>query len=533
LEVSKSWFKSRNLIVGVIIVLTFTATIYYLNAPKYDTYSRFGFSFEYPEGMEFSEEGIGGVRIATVSAGIVQGTLIHDENPEIIGVVWIPFETKPELEDILDLAFSQLGEGNQVESRGTMVSTQKDNHDMLRQDFTMNDEGSLISGIAGIWYNPTAKRIYLTFYMVLPNLVSEQGLLKRFERLTSSFESRFEAFPETSLPVYWPTESWKTARPAEVGIDSKMLEEMTNIIREGDRVVDSVLVVKDGYLVLDEYFEPFTKGEKHKIYSCTKSVVSTLIGIAIDKGQLKGVNQTVLDFFPERTIQNRNDWKEEMTLEDLLTMTAGFDAKDSWLYDWAGLDKMHNSSDALQYVLDLEVIEEPGTRFEYTNGVSHLLSCIIQEVTGMSSQDYAVQNLFTPLGISDYKWESDSYGRNWGYSSLYLTPHDMAKFGYLFLNKGVWDGEQIVSESWVEAATKKQVDATSWEGYGYQWWIDGWDHYLALGYNGQLIFVVPMDQLVVVFTGSDPSNPGFADYLLKQYILPAVKTDTPFSSFIE
>lgn len=527
---SRSWFNFKVMALIVILVVTLSSVyVYFLNAPKYETYARFGLSFEYPEAMEIREEGIGGIGIATISAGIIQGTLVKDEVPEIIGVVWMPFESSPVLEDILDLAFSQFGEGNTVESRGDLVSTSKGDSEMLRQGFLIREGGNPISGIAGVWYDPVAERIYLTFYLTLPDSVSQNGLLKRFNRLVSSFESSFEAFPEASLPVYWPTEGWRTASPEEVEIDPEMLAEVTEIIREEERGVDSVLVVKDGYLVIDKYFEPFTKGERHNIYSCTKSVVSTLIGIAIDEEYIDGINQTILDFFPKRTPQNMSAWKEEMTLEDLLTMTAGFDARDSWLYEWAGLEKMHESPDALQYVLDLQVIEEPGTRFEYTNGVSHLLSCIVEETTGMSALEYAEDSLFAPLGIHDVEWRNDSLGRNWGYGNLYLTPHDMAKFGYLFLNRGLWDGERIVSESWVDEATRKHVDANLWDGYGYQWWVDSWGHYHALGYRGQLIFVVPEDQLVVVFTGSDPDVPPFADYLLKHWIIPAVNLE--FSLF--
>ena len=522
---SKSWFNKNVLVLTVIIIIAVASGYVFLNTTKYETYSRFGFSFEYPEGTGIQEQGMGGIGIATITSGIVQGTLVQNEIPEIIGVIWIPYEIAPHLEDVLDMAFSQLGEGNVVESRGNLVSTLKDDFEMLRQDFIMSEGGIPITGIAGTWYNPLAERIYLTFYLTLPDTVSDKGLLKRFDRLVSSFNNRFEAFPDTSLPVYWPTESWRTASPEELGIDPGMLAEVSRIIQEEEMGVESVLVMRDGYLVMDEYFEPFAKGETHKIFSCTKSVVSTLIGIAIEEGYIEGINQTLLDFFPDRTPKNMSVWKDEMTLENLLTMTAGFDAKDSWLYEWVGLNRMYNSSDALQYVLDLDVIEEPGTRFEYTNGVSHLLSCIINETTGMSALDYAIDNLFIPLGIDEVVWKNDSLGRNWGYSTLNLTSHDMAKFGYLFLNNGSWDGEQIVSESWVHDATRKHVDASLWPGYGYQWWIDDWGHYLALGYKGQLIFVVPVDNLVVVFTGSNPDLPPYADYLLKHWILPAVSID--------
>ena len=523
---------TTNVLSLSIIIVAIASLIYFSSDPaRFETYSRFGFSFEFPEGMELWEQGLGGVGIPTITAGIVQGTLVTDMVPEIIGVIWFQSESEPILEDVLDMAFSQLGEGNTVESRGNLVSTSKGDHEMLRQSFSMNEGDALISGVAGTWHDSFAERIYLTIYMTLPTAVPSGELVKRFDSFVSSLENRFEAFPETSLPVYWPTEGWRTASPEEVKIDSGMLEDMVSIIREGERGVDSVLVVKDGYLVMDEYFEPFAKGERHKIYSCTKSVVSTLIGIAIEEGYIEGIDQRVLDFFPDRTPANMSAWKEEMTLQDLLTMTAGFDARDSWLYEWWGLDRMYESPDALQYVLDLNVTEEPGTRFEYTNGVSHLLSCIINETTGMSSLEYASEVLFEPLGIEDVIWRNDSLGRNWGYSTINLTAHDMAKFGYLFLNNGTWDGEQVVPEPWVRDATKKHVDAPLWPGYGYQWWIDDWGHYLGLGYRGQLIFVVPVDNTVVVFTGSDPDNPPYVNDLLKNWILPAISFETPILPF--
>lgn len=231
--------------VAVIAVALGSVYVLSLDTQKYETYSRFGFSFEYPEEMEIREDGIGELGIATITAGIAQGTQVKDEVPEIIGVIWMPSESSPVLEDILDLAFSQLGEGNEIESRGDLVSTSKGDSEMLRQSFLMNEGGNTISGIAGVWYDPVAERVYLTFYLALPDSVSDNGLLKRFERLVSSFESSFEAFPKESLSVYWPTGDWRTASPEEVEIDSEMLAEVVEIIRADERVVDSVLVVKD------------------------------------------------------------------------------------------------------------------------------------------------------------------------------------------------------------------------------------------------------------------------------------------------
>jgi CubicO group peptidase (beta-lactamase class C family) len=335
-------------------------------------------------------------------------------------------------------------------------------------------------------------------------------------------EDASNAPSEEDLEPYWPTAGWRYAESGDVGLDSEMLEDMVAAIRRSRYDVDSAMVVRNGYVALDEYFAPFDEGERHIIYSCTKSVVSTLIGIAIDEGYIEGLEVGVLDLFPDRTVRNLNAWKQEMTLRDLLTMTAGFDAKDSYLYNWVGLESMHDSPEPLQHVLDLPVTEEPGTRFEYTNGVSHLLSCIISETTGTSALEFAQEHLFDPLGITDAEWTSDAQGRNWGYSSLYLTPHDMAKIGYLFLNMGEWDGEQIVPLGWVEEATRKHVDATMKDGYGFQCWVDSDGYYLALGYKGQFIFVVPGMDLVVVFTGGSRETFDFTMPLLDDYIIPAV-----------
>ncbi|GAG22550.1 unnamed protein product, partial [marine sediment metagenome] len=248
-----------------------------------------------------------------------------------------------------------------------------------------------------------------------------------------------------------------------------------------------------------------------------------LIGLAMEEGGIGSLDLGLADLFPDRTMGNQSAWKDEMSLRDLLTMTAGFDAEDSYLYDWVGLERMHDAPDALQYVLDLPVIEEPGTRFEYTNGVSHLLSCIITEATGVSALDYARERLFSPLGITEAEWRNDSLGRNWGYSSLYLTPHDMAKIGYLFLNGGEWDGEQVVPREWVEEATRKHVHAgTLLDDYGFQWWVSPRGYYSAIGYKGQFIHVVPELDLIMVTTSSSAEDFDRIQDLLETFVIPAV-----------
>jgi CubicO group peptidase (beta-lactamase class C family) len=297
---------------------------------------------------------------------------------------------------------------------------------------------------------------------------------------------------------------------------------MMGEILEENTMIDSVTIVRNGYIVADARIHPFNSTSKHNIYSCTKSVVSALVGIAIDQGYIDGLQQPVLSFFPQRTVANRDVNKEAMTLEHLLTMTTGFQCQDSYLYRWSGLHQMRESEDWVQFVLDLPMEGEPGERFEYCNGASFLLSGIIQETTGMSAKEYAEENFFGPLGIADVDWSSNPQGISVGYSELRMHPQDMAKIGVLYLNEGRWDGEQIVPSTWVNSSTSQFISATLEDGYGYQWWIDDSGMYLALGYGGQFIFVIPDKELVVVFTSSlDEIDFYVPQTLLNEFIIPA------------
>ena len=311
-------------------------------------------------------------------------------------------------------------------------------------------------------------------------------------------------------------------------MDSEMLANMLEVIQKEDYAVDSVVVVRNGYMVVDATVYPFKPGSRHIIYSCTKSVVSALAGIAIDEGYIEGVDQPVLDFFPERTAANLDADKQAMTLEDVLTMSTGLECRDSYLYRWRGLRQMEQSDDWVQFMLDLPMAEEPGTRFEYCNGASFLLSAIIQETTGMSALEFANEHFFGPLGIVNVEWSSNPQGITIGWSDLHLTPHDMAKIGYLYLNEGWWDGEQVVSAEWVEASTHEHISATLEDGYGYQWWIDDSSIYMALGYAGQFIFVIPDKDMVAVFL-SDLEEQDFyvPQGLLNDFIIPAAQSSTP------
>jgi len=327
---------------------------------------------------------------------------------------------------------------------------------------------------------------------------------------------------------HWSTSGWRHTTPEDQGMSSKLLANLLGEVNERKYRIDSVTVVRNGYVVLDAYFHPFKKGLKHIIHSDTKSVMSALIGIAIDRGEIKSVHQPVTGFFPGRTIANFDDRKRAMTLEHLLTMTSGLNCRDRSRDGWLGLSRMLNSPDWTQYVLDMPMAQAPGQQFRYCNGASFLLSAILQNATNTSAFGYANTHLFGPLGIKDVYWRNTSKGVTVGYGEMYMHPHDMAKFGWLYLNKGRWAGRQIVPNTWVETSTRRHVETSSGRYYGYQWWGDASGYYMALGYRGQQIIVVPAKNLVVVFT-SDLGLPNIRTprNLLEQFIIPAVRSNSP------
>lgn len=335
---------------------------------------------------------------------------------------------------------------------------------------------------------------------------------------------------EAPAPIgfdYWPTEGWRTSTPEEQGIDSERLARMMDYLQLQDSfTIHSLLIIRNGYIVTDAYFYPFAQDHLHDIASATKSFMSTLIGIAIDQGYIASVEQPVLGFFPERTVANLDAHKSAMTLEDLLTMRSGFECNDA-----DATSQMLTSPDWVQSALDLPMVAEPGTRYKYCNANSHLLSAIIKETTGMSALAFAQEQLFGPLGVSDVLWESDPHGNNLGAGRMKLAPHDMAKLGYLFLNEGLWDGQQVVSAGWVETATSALArHNVAYSDYGYHWWVDpAGSYYEAAGYRGQEIYVLPEQDMIVVMTGASGTGgpDAWGEQLLKSHIVSLAESAAP------
>lgn len=302
-------------------------------------------------------------------------------------------------------------------------------------------------------------------------------------------------------PDYWPTDGWRSSTPEEQGIDSNKLAEVLFAIREKNVQIHSLLIVRNGYIVADAAVYPYDGETVHDMASVTKSVMTTLIGIAIDQGKL-ALDDRMLSFFPDRTIANLDRQKEQISVRHLVSMSSGLDCTRE--YDELTLQEMQAGPDFVQFTLDRKAAWAPGEHFVYCSPAIHLLSPILQQATGMTALEFARQNLFEPLGIEDFMWEQDPQGYYDGWGDLSLNPHDMAKIGLLFLQKGRWDGEQIISRRWVEEATKVQTATPEGEDpYGFGWWMDTGipGVYRADGRGGQYIFVLPDWNMVVVTTG--------------------------------
>ncbi len=306
-----------------------------------------------------------------------------------------------------------------------------------------------------------------------------------------------------------------------VRLDRQKLDLLVKDIADGMYgKIHSLIMVYNDSLALEKYFMGWTRYMLHPCFSVTKSFASALIGIAIEQGYIKGVDEKLLSFFPEyNDIKNLDERKKAITLEDVLTMTAGFKWDETFqpYFDGCGNENPENdfvktwqSSNWIKHVLDLPMSHDPGTIHNYNSGGSHLLSKIITNKTGKTTEEFASKNLFSALGITNWEWKKDPNGLNNTGIGLHLHPANMAMFGYLYLKKGFLNGKQIVPEAWVKASTSiKQSIYDPYKGevlinYGYQWWINKEaTAFYASGGGGQYIYVMPSLNLIVVMTADE------------------------------
>jgi CubicO group peptidase (beta-lactamase class C family) len=357
------------------------------------------------------------------------------------------------------------------------------------------------------------------------------------------------------------------ATPSEVGIDPSAIESLVADIEAGTYgLIDHFTLIRHGRMVADYHFEqdydsiataydttnhqynydhpewhPYYRDtELHTLQSVTKSVTSAALGIAVDRGLIAGVDVPAMSFFEEYEPDLSDQRRTDMTLEDLLTMRSGIE----WAEDTPYTDPnntcilMEASQEWVPFVLDYPMDADPGTVWEYNSGASVLLGRIVDVATGRRIDDWARENLFEPIGIDEFYWkitpaeEVDTEG------GLYLSAQDLARIGYLFLRKGMWEEERILSEEWVAASTSPIVtdirpeNGRSDAGYGYQWWVPDHDGERTLvfsgnGYGGQFLLVAPDYDIVAVFNGWNIHGGARASTwrALQERIIPAIRSN--------
>ena len=312
------------------------------------------------------------------------------------------------------------------------------------------------------------------------------------------------------------------------GLDKTLLNEMMQKIVDGTyQNVHSVLIIKDGKLVFEEYFYDNNKAKLHELRSATKSFVSALTGIAIDKGFIKDKSETVLSYFSDYTFKNLTDDKKQITIENLLTNQSGLDCDVSNPKSEGNETIMNYSDDWIQYTLDLPMVDVPGGKGMYCSGNPITMGKIIERATKMPLPEFAKQTLFKDLGIKNFKWnfKPDASSAE-TFCQVYLSSRDMAKFGLLYLNKGLWNGKQVVSKDWVEQSLTKH-SVVQGVNYGYLWWIkylnvDGvkYNGKAAQGNGGQKIYIWEDQNMITVITGGNYNSQSPSDELIQKYILP-------------
>lgn len=324
----------------------------------------------------------------------------------------------------------------------------------------------------------------------------------------------------------WATEhDWQFAKPSEVGLDPAPLNTLATRIRANPEInIHSILIVKDGKLVFEEYFTgrdqnwgtdlgvvEFDKDRLHDLRSVSKSVTSALVGIAVSEGKIPGVEATAYDLFPEYLEQMAPD-KRSLTLLHILTMSAGLDWFEPSDYTNPGNDEIRliNSPDPIAFTLGRSLASTPGERFQYNGGLPTLLGYLLESGYGMRGDKILEQKLLAPLGIEGFEFHANSSGMLAYASGIRLRPRDMVKIGLLYLNGGQWNGDQIVAKDWIEASLEPHLPSSWTAGYGYQWWIarfESPDEAMwmpsAVGNGGQRIFVVqPLNMVVVITAGN-------------------------------
>ena len=317
--------------------------------------------------------------------------------------------------------------------------------------------------------------------------------------------------------------SLQRSTPEAEGISSEGINNFIDAVSKSKHELHSFMILRHGKVVSEGWWNPYRNDLKHTLYSTSKSFTASAVGFAVSEGKLT-VNDKVISFFPEDLPAVVSPNLAELKVKDLLSMSVGHEKEPSTI--------IATSDNWVKDFLNTPIKYQPGTKFLYNSPATYMLSAIVQKVTGQKVIDYLKPRLFDPLGINGMDWEIDPKGINTGGWGLRLKTEDMAKFGQLFLQKGKWNGKQILPASWVEEAstmkimqdpnaTQARKDSSDWlQGYGYQMWRCRNNGFRADGANGQFIIVLPEKDAVIAITAEAPDMQGEINLIWK-YLLPA------------
>lgn len=331
--------------------------------------------------------------------------------------------------------------------------------------------------------------------------------------------------------------SWETITPLEAGMDKGLLDSAL-LVASGKGYVDGLLVIKDGRIVAEDYFNGFTKDVPHNIMSVSKSMLSAVAGLAIEGDYGLDLDDRMLDYFPEYNSDELDPRKQEITIRHLLAMQMGIDGESANNYGvYSGL---YNSKNWIKSTIEYPLIQDPGRGMKYNTFITHLLSGVITKATGQSTNEFAFEQLFRHIGIDIDEWEQDPQGIYFGGNTMHVTPREMAVFGLLYMNNGFINGTQVIPRSWIEFSLRPTTNLDhpnewgTWKNYNYAslWWLgqfNGQDCYMGYGYGGQFLIIFPNLDLIVISTCKNNVPPEVTDEqewsvfeLVTKYILPSL-----------
>ncbi len=308
--------------------------------------------------------------------------------------------------------------------------------------------------------------------------------------------------------------------PEAQGIPSAAIAAFLAAVEQGDHGLHSFMLLRHGHVVAEGWWHPYEPDAPHMLFSLSKSFTSTAVGMAVAEGRLS-VDDPVLAFFPAEAPRKPSANLAALRVRHLLSMSTGHD------HDTTEHLYKRKDGDWAKAFLSRPVAYTPGAHFLYNTGATYMLSAIVQRVTGMTLLEYLRPRLFEPLGIAGATWETCPRGVNTGGFGLSITTEDIARFGQLYLQRGVWQGQELVPEAWVAAASAKQISngasaVSDWEqGYGYQFWRCRHGAYRGDGAFGQFCVILPEQDAVIAITGGTPDMQAVLD-LVWTHLLPAI-----------